>query len=115
VAAKHGSIIGSRVEIGYERRGDPAGWPVVLLHGFPYDPRCFDEVADLIAGDGADVIVPYLRGYNVRDIAVMATTPEPPADEARNWYQWPSLGSARLRPGQAPPGVAGSIGALLML
>ena len=63
VAAEHGSIIGSRVEIGYEQRGDPAGWPVVLLHGFPYDPRCFDGVADLIAGDGAQVIVPYLRGY----------------------------------------------------
>jgi pimeloyl-ACP methyl ester carboxylesterase len=52
VVAEHGSVIGSRVEIGYERRGDPAGWPVVLLHGFPYDPRCFDEVAGLIAGDG---------------------------------------------------------------
>ena len=25
VAAEHGSIVGSRVEIGYERRGDPAG------------------------------------------------------------------------------------------
>src|SRR5262245_15076919 len=63
VAAEHGSTIGSRVEIGYEQRGDPAGWPVVLVHGFPYDPRCFDGVADLIVGDGARVIVPYLRGY----------------------------------------------------
>ena len=24
------------VETAYERRGDPDGWPVVLLHGFPY-------------------------------------------------------------------------------
>src|ERR1044071_490472 len=63
VWAERGSTIGSRVEIGYEQRGDPAGWPVVLLHGFPYDPRCFDEVAELIAEDGAHVIVPYLRGY----------------------------------------------------
>lgn len=155
VRIEHGSITGSRVEIGYEWRGDPAGWPVVLMHGFPYDPRCYDEVADLVAGDGAYVIVPYLRGYgpsryrdaevmrsgqqaalagdlrelieglgltgpivagfdwggraacvtamlwprlvsglvtvggyNVQDIAAMSTTPEPPADEARNWYQW---------------------------
>lgn len=155
VAGKYGVVVGSRVEIGYERCGDPAGWPVVLLHGFPYDPRCFDEVADLLAGDGAHVIVPYLRGYgpsryrdaqvmrsgqqaalagdlrelieglglarpivagfdwggraacvaamlwpqlvsglvtvagyNVHDIAVMSTTAQPPADEARNWYQW---------------------------
>jgi pimeloyl-ACP methyl ester carboxylesterase len=27
-------------------------------------------------------------GYNVHDIAAMAGTPEPLADEARNWYQW---------------------------
>jgi pimeloyl-ACP methyl ester carboxylesterase len=141
--------------MGYGQRGDPAGWPVVLLHGFPYDPRCFDAVADLIAEDGARVVVPYLRGYgpsryrdasvmrsgqqaalagdlrelieglgltrpivagfdwggraacvaamlwpqlvsglvtvsgyNVHDITAMAATPEPPADEARNWYQW---------------------------
>jgi len=64
VAAEHGSTIGSRVKIGYEQRGRSAGWPVVLLHGFPYDPALFsDGVADLIAGDGAHVIVPYLRGY----------------------------------------------------
>ena len=155
MAAEHGSTIGSRVEIAYEQLGDPAGWAVVLLHGFPYDPRCFDGVADLLAGDGARVIVPYLRGYgpsryrdaavmrsgqqaalagdlrelierlgltrpivagfdwggragcvaamlwprlvsglvtvggyNVQDIAAMATTPEPPTDEARSWYQW---------------------------
>lgn len=155
VAVEHASIIGSKVEIGYEAQGDPAGWPVVLLHGFPYDPRCFDEVAELLVGDGARVIVPYLRGYgpsryreaagirsgqqaalagdlrelieglglarpivagfdwggraacvaamlwpelvsglvtvggyNVHDIAAMAATPQPPADEARNWYQW---------------------------
>jgi pimeloyl-ACP methyl ester carboxylesterase len=54
---------GSRVEIAYERHGDPTGWPVVLLHGFPYDPRCYDDVAALLVADGADVVVPYLRGY----------------------------------------------------
>jgi pimeloyl-ACP methyl ester carboxylesterase len=146
---------GTQIEIAYERDGDPAGWPVVLLHGFPYDPRCYDGVAAMLAADGADVVVPYLRGYgptryrdrdvvrsgqqaalardlrelvealglrgpivagfdwggraacvaallwpelvsglvtvggyNVHDIAAMSTTPDHPAEERRNWYQW---------------------------
>ena len=39
------------------------GAPVILLHGFPYDPRCFDEVAPPLASDGCRVLVPYMRGY----------------------------------------------------
>ena len=46
------------VETAYERRGDPDGWPVVLLHGFPYDVRCYDDVASRLAAEGADVVVP---------------------------------------------------------
>jgi pimeloyl-ACP methyl ester carboxylesterase len=34
-----------------------------LLHGFPYDIHAYDEVAPLLAAQGARVIVPYLRGY----------------------------------------------------
>lgn len=51
------------LDVAVERHGDPAGWPVVLLHGFPYDPRCYDKVAPLLVGAGAMVVVPYLRGY----------------------------------------------------
>jgi len=36
---------------------------VILLHGFPYDPRCFDEVAPPLAAEGCRALVPYLRGY----------------------------------------------------
>lgn len=36
---------------------------MILLHGFPYDPRCFDEVAPPLAAAGYRVIVPYLRGF----------------------------------------------------
>src|ERR1700753_4295526 len=43
--------------------GPEKGWPVVLLHGFPYDVHAFDAVADVLAAQGARVIVPYLRGY----------------------------------------------------
>jgi len=49
------------LEIAYEEHG--GGFPVILLHGFPYDPRCFAEVASELAGRGYRVIVPYLRGY----------------------------------------------------
>ncbi len=51
------------LEIAYEEHGPPDGAPVILLHGFPYDPRCFDEVAPPLAADGHRVLVPYLRGY----------------------------------------------------
>ncbi|MGE8471459.1 MAG: alpha/beta fold hydrolase, partial [Paraburkholderia hospita] len=51
------------LDIAYEESGHPEGWPVVLLHGFPYDIHAYDEVAPLLAAQGARVIVPYLRGY----------------------------------------------------
>jgi pimeloyl-ACP methyl ester carboxylesterase len=49
--------------VAYEETGDPAGWPAVLLHGFPYDIRSYDAVAPRLAAQGARVIAPYLRGY----------------------------------------------------
>ena len=51
------------LSVAVERHGVVGGPPVVLLHGFPYDPRAYDEVVDPLADRGADVIVPYLRGY----------------------------------------------------
>ncbi|HEY0249867.1 MAG TPA: alpha/beta hydrolase [Gryllotalpicola sp.] len=148
-------LVTRTLDLAFERRGDPSGPPVVLLHGFPYSPRSFDEVAALLAESGADVVVPYLRGYgptrfrsastprsgqqaalasdlrelidglglgrpivagfdwggraaclaamlwpekvgglvtiggyNVHDVKAMATVPERPSTEAKNWYQW---------------------------
>ena len=61
------------LDVAYEAHG-PAGGPVaVLLHGFPYDPRCYDEVAPLLAARGLRVIVPYLRGYGPTRFADAAT------------------------------------------
>lgn len=51
------------LEIGYEAYGRPAGFPVVLLHGFPDDTRAWDAVAEPLAAAGYRVLVPYLRGY----------------------------------------------------
>jgi pimeloyl-ACP methyl ester carboxylesterase len=49
--------------IAYEEHGSADGAPVILLHGFPYDPRGYDEVVPPLAADGNRVLVPYLRGY----------------------------------------------------
>ncbi|MFE5503710.1 alpha/beta fold hydrolase [Amycolatopsis japonica] len=51
------------LEIEYEHLGEASGPPVVLLHGFPYDIRAYDEVAAVLAAGGASVYVPYLRGF----------------------------------------------------
>ena len=51
------------LDIEIMRSGDLGGWPVVLLHGFPYDGHSFDRVAELLVDAGADVVVPSLRGY----------------------------------------------------
>ncbi len=51
------------LEIGYEEHGQPAGAPVILLHGFPDDAHAWDAVASPLAAKGCRVIAPYLRGY----------------------------------------------------
>ncbi|QII04988.1 alpha/beta hydrolase [Rhodococcoides fascians A25f] len=51
------------LDIAFDRFGDPSGRAVVLLHGFPYDTRSYDDVARLLAESGYDVVVPYLRGF----------------------------------------------------
>lgn len=54
-----------QLTIAYEQHGPPTGDPVILLHGFPYSPRGYDEVAPTLAAKGYRVIVPYLRGYGL--------------------------------------------------
>jgi pimeloyl-ACP methyl ester carboxylesterase len=51
------------LDIAYEESGSATGTPVLLLHGWPYDPRCYDEVVPPLAAAGCRVIVPYLRGF----------------------------------------------------
>jgi pimeloyl-ACP methyl ester carboxylesterase len=51
------------LDVEYEAAGDPAGTPVILLHGFPYDVRAYDEVAPPLAAAGCRVLAPYLRGF----------------------------------------------------
>ena len=51
------------LSVAYEEHGSPAGAAVVLLHGFPYDVRAYDEVTPLLVAKGCRVVTPYLRGY----------------------------------------------------
>ena len=53
----------SVLTIGYEEHGDSAGFPIILLHGFPYDVRSFDGVVSPLVAAGYRVLLPYLRGY----------------------------------------------------
>jgi pimeloyl-ACP methyl ester carboxylesterase len=53
----------SVLEIAYEENGPADGIPVLLMHGFPYDPRTYDEMVPSLVEAGCRVIVPYLRGY----------------------------------------------------
>src|SRR5262245_21388552 len=53
----------STLEIAYEQVGPTDGLPVILLHGWPYDVRAFDQVHPHLTSAGLRAIVPYLRGY----------------------------------------------------
>jgi len=51
------------LEIAYEESGPADGVAVLLMHGFPYDPRTYDEMVPRLVDAECRVIVPYLRGY----------------------------------------------------
>ena len=53
----------SVLEIAYEESAPAHGAPVLLMHGFPYDPRTYYGVVPRLVEAGCRVIVPYLRGY----------------------------------------------------
>ena len=51
------------LNIAYQDTGNPQGFPVILLHGFPDDVRAWDEVTPLLSKAGYRILTPYLRGY----------------------------------------------------
>ncbi|WP_406636547.1 alpha/beta fold hydrolase [Amycolatopsis sp. WGS_07] len=51
------------VSMAYAEFGPANGKPVLLLHGWPYDPYSYADVAPLLAAQGFRVIVPFLRGF----------------------------------------------------
>ena len=59
----HHTVRTPTLEIAYEAYGPDAGPALILLHGFPDDPRAWDGVAPPLAQAGWRVLVPWLRGY----------------------------------------------------
>lgn len=53
------------LSIGYEEHGPAHGFPIILLHGFPYDIRSFDEVVPGLVDAGYRVLLPWLRGFGL--------------------------------------------------
>jgi pimeloyl-ACP methyl ester carboxylesterase len=51
------------LDVAFETSGPADGLPVLLLHGFPYDIRSFDDVVARVNAAGFRTIVPWLRGY----------------------------------------------------
>ncbi len=51
------------LRIAYEDTGPKDGPAVLLLHGWPDDPRTWDAVAPALNAAGFRTIVPYLRGF----------------------------------------------------
>ncbi len=96
------------LQVAYEASGRDDGTPVVLLHGFPDDPRAYDGALDALDIDAA-ILVGYdwggraacivaalwperclglvtIGGYNIQNIA-LANRPQSAASEYRAWYQ----------------------------
>ena len=57
------TVLTADLEIAVEDNGDRGALPAILLHGFPYDPRTYDDVVPRITDAGYRAVVPYLRGY----------------------------------------------------
>ncbi|UGT42351.1 alpha/beta hydrolase [Nocardia yamanashiensis] len=51
------------LNVGYAEFGPGTGQPVILLHGWPYDPYSYADVGPILAEAGYRVLVPFLRGY----------------------------------------------------
>jgi pimeloyl-ACP methyl ester carboxylesterase len=61
MALKH--IPTATLDVAYEEHGPTDGPPVMLMHGWPYDPRTYDDVVTRLAAQGCRCIVPHLRGF----------------------------------------------------
>ena len=56
MTAAHKHIRTTTLNVAFEESGSADGVPIFLMHGWPYDPRCYDEVVPLLAGSGCAVM-----------------------------------------------------------
>jgi pimeloyl-ACP methyl ester carboxylesterase len=57
------TVLTDTLEIAFEEAGDPAGGPVILLHGFPDDAKAWAAAARGLSSAGFYTVAPYLRGF----------------------------------------------------
>jgi len=62
-AAAAKSVETGVLNVGYQESGNPLGFPIMLLHGFPDDIHAWDDVTPPLVKAGYRVLVPYLRGF----------------------------------------------------
>jgi len=62
-AAAAKSVETAVLNVGYQESGNPLGFPIILLHGFPDDIHAWDDVTPALVKAGHRVLVPYLRGF----------------------------------------------------
>jgi pimeloyl-ACP methyl ester carboxylesterase len=53
------------LEVAYEVSGPAAGRPVIALHGWPDDPRAWEDCLEPLHREGCRVYRPYLRGFGL--------------------------------------------------
>ena len=56
-------LTAGEVQVQYFECGNPAGPPLVLVHGFPDSPLAWQEVASELDRTKYRLVLPYLRGY----------------------------------------------------
>ena len=86
------------LEIAYEESGPESGLPVLMMHGFPYDPRAYDGMVPPLVAAGCRAIVPYLRGYGPTQFLSAADAALRPAGGARPGSPRPHGCAAASRP-----------------
>jgi pimeloyl-ACP methyl ester carboxylesterase len=64
---EHGTIETNGIRLHLVQAGPKSGVPVVLLHGFPENWRCWIRQLPALINAGCRVIVPDQRGYNLSD------------------------------------------------
>jgi len=65
------------LEIAYHETGDAAGFPIILLHGFPDDAHAYAGVSPLLAKAGYRALAVYLRGYARRGFSIARSRAPP--------------------------------------
>jgi pimeloyl-ACP methyl ester carboxylesterase len=64
---EHSTIKTNGIRLHVVQAGPKSGVPVLLLHGFPEDWRCWIRQIPALTAAGCRVIVPDQRGYNLSD------------------------------------------------